>query len=375
MPVLHPDLFPQYPLADYLAHREEIDAALKGALHSGHYILGGEVNAFEGEFASWIGSQSCIGVANGTDAIEVLLRALEIGPGDKVVVPSHTAVASASAVVRAGAEPVFADIDPATFTLCPKSLAVLLKSPMGRGVKAVLAVHIYGHPVAWDELKAVTDEHQIVLLEDCAQSHGAIYQGRKVGSLGLAAAFSFYPTKNLGAIGDAGAITTSDASLAEKIRVVRQYGWRQRYISSMQGVNSRLDELQAAILRVKLRSLGGQIARRRELAAMYAEGLRDSLLATVPEVMPGCDHAYHLYVIRSTVRDALMKHLTEHGVPAALHYPAAIHQQLGYTRQTEQSPALPQTENAVREILTLPLHPYLTTEAVHAVCATIDSFA
>jgi dTDP-4-amino-4,6-dideoxygalactose transaminase len=368
---LDPALFPQFPLADYHAHRADIDAAVLRSLAGGHYILGGEVAAFEKEFAAYVGATHSIGVANGTDAIEVLLRALDIGAGAKVAVPSHTAVASASGIARAGAMPVFVDIDRDTATMCPRALAALLESPQGRGVKAALVVHLYGHPGAWDELQAVADEHGVLLLEDCAQAHGATYHGRMVGSLGRAAAFSLYPTKNLGAIGDGGVITTSDDALAQRIREIRQYGWRERYISASEGVNSRLDEVQAAILRVKLRTLTGSIEQRRTLAAAYAEGLAGATAATAPIVREGCEHAYHLYVVRSSQRDALLKQLLDSGVPAALHYPAAIHQQPGYALHRANSPALPQTELVMQEILTLPLHPYLTPEAIKAVCSVV----
>ena len=369
-----PTLFPHFPIEDYRHHEAEIDAALRSMLHGGHYILGPEVDAFEHEFAAFIGARHAIGVANGTDAIELILRALDVGAGAKVAVPSHTAVASASGIARAGAEPVFVDIDPVTCTMCPAALEALLASNLGRGVKAVLAVHIYGQPVAWSALKAVADKHGVLLLEDCAQAHGATFDGVKAGALGLAAAFSFYPTKNLGAIGDGGAITTSDDALAERIRVIRQYGWKERYISHCEGVNSRLDEMQAAILRVKLRTLPAQIQQRRELAAAYAHGLEGVQGVEVPVAREGCTHAYHLYVIQCTARDALMQHLQQHGVPVALHYPAAIHQQPGYAHITARSPALPHTEGVVSRILTLPLHPYLKPEAVAAVCQAVRSF-
>ncbi|MBL9143027.1 MAG: DegT/DnrJ/EryC1/StrS family aminotransferase [Verrucomicrobiaceae bacterium] len=370
-----PSLFTHFPIEDYRHHEAEIDAALRTMLHGGHYILGPEVDAFEREFAAFIGARHAIGVANGTDAIELILRALDIGPGDRVVVPSHTAVASASGISRAGAEPVFVDVDPLTCTMCPEALEALLASDFGQEVKAVLAVHIYGQPVAWSALKSVADKHGVLLLEDCAQAHGATFEGNKAGALGLAAAFSFYPTKNLGAIGDGGAITTSDDALAERIRVIRQYGWKERYISHCEGVNSRLDEMQAAILRVKLRTLPAQIRQRRAVAAAYARGLAGLPGVDAPVDQPGCTHAYHLYVIRCAARDALMKHLQEQGVPVALHYPAAIHQQPGYAHITARSPALPQTEMVVSRILTLPLHPYLSPEAVTAVCQAIHSFA
>lgn len=368
------DRFTAFPHEDYLAHRQEIDAAIQRVLLRGQLILGEEVAAFEQEFAFFTGTRHAIGVANGTDAIEVMLRALGIGAGKKVALPSHTAAASASGIIRAGAMPVFVDIDPQTFTMCPSSLDKLLRSAEGKGVRAVLAVHLYGHPVASEELQQVASEHDVVLLEDCAQAHGATYRGRKTGSLGRAAAFSFYPTKNLGAMGDAGAVTTDDAVLAERIRMIRQYGWNQRHISECEGVNSRLDELQAAVLRVKLKTLAARVATRRELAAHYHKRLDGCPHVTTPVVRDGCEHSYHLYVIRSSARDALMTKLTALKIPVALHYPAAIHQQPGYARHASSSSGLPQTNSAVPQIMSLPMHPYLTSTAIEAVCDGIMSF-
>lgn len=368
-------LFTSFPAQDYMHQAAEIDTAVARVVRAGHFVLGPEVAAFEAEFATFIGTEHAIGVASGTDAIEILLRALEIGRGARVVLPSHTAVACASAVSRAGAEPLFVDVDPATYTLCPEALDHLLASPAGQTVKAVLAVHLYGQPVDWTALKAVTDKHRIVLLEDCAQAHGARFQGRMVGGLGLAAAFSFYPTKNLGAIGDGGAVTTNDAALAKRVRSLRQYGWQTRYVSECEGINSRLDELQAAVLRVKLRTLPWQLQQRRDLASAYARGLAGICGVQAPSARTGCEHAWHLYVIQCEARDALMKHLNECGVPTAVHYPAAIHQQPGYALAARQSPHLRRTDEVVRHILTLPLHPYLTHEAVAVVCRAIREFA
>jgi dTDP-4-amino-4,6-dideoxygalactose transaminase len=373
-PMFDPPTFSAYPLADCQAHQEEIHAALQEFLRGGSYVLGPEVAAFEREFAQFVGASQAIGVANGTDAIEVLLRALEIGSGDAVAVPSHTAVASASGIARAGAQPIFVDIDADTFTISPDALQELLKSPVGARVKAVLAVHLYGHPCDMKRLEAVARAHGVVLLEDCAQAHGAVSRGRSVGSLARAAAFSFYPTKNLGALGDGGAITTSDAALAEACRVVRQYGWKERYISASQGVNSRLDELQAALLRIKLRALPVRLRRRRQLAALYGSLLKGCPNLVTPVCRPECEHAYHLYVVRTPHRDGLMKHLLGKGIPAALHYPAAIHQQPGYTEVAALSPPLPSTETVVKEILTLPLHPYLDDAAVHYTCAAVREY-
>lgn len=365
--------FTPYPLEDYRKHQVELDAALKAALEAGHYILGGEVAGFEREFGNFVGTKHSIGVANGTDSIELLLRGLGIGAGAKVGVPSQTAVASISAIVRAGATPVFLDVDPETFTITASSLEATLASPLGAGMQAVLAVHLYGHPADMGALQKICDAHGLILLEDCAQAHGAKHEGRMVGSIGRGGSFSFYPTKNLGAIGDGGGVTTSDDELADNIRCIRQYGWRERYISAVEGINSRLDELQAALLRVKLRTLPESIANRRRLAASYDERLA-GLPVKTPVVRPGCEHAYHLYVIRTPERDALMKHLNARGIPAAQHYPAAVHQQPAYDHIRAASLPLPETEALVTEILSLPLHPWMSESAVAYVADEIRSF-
>jgi len=368
-----PSYFTAYPLEDYLAHRDSIEHALQRVLEHGHYILGKEVATFEQEFASFVSVAHSIGVANGTDAIELLLRALDINGGSRVAVPSQTAVASVSAIVRAGATPLFVDVDPVTFTMLPESLDQAIHSPVGTQLKAVLAVHLYGHPTDMDELHRLCDEHNLVILEDCAQSHGAVYHGKPVGSIGRGAAFSFYPTKNLGAIGDGGCVVTNDTALADKVRWLRQYGWRERYISDFEGINSRLDELQAAILRVKLPFLTANNKHRRSLAAIYKKGLSDLPIQT-PVSRPSCEHAYHLYVIRVKQRDALMKYLISRKIPAARHYPAAVHQQPGYAALAQRSSRLPNTEALVPEILSLPLHPYLAREAVEYTIDAIHDF-
>ncbi len=369
----HSHLFSAYPLEDYRAHAPTIDKAIKATLENGYYILGTEVAAFEREFAAYVGTKHAIGVGNGTDSIELLLRGLDIGHGHKVAVPSHTAVASASAIARAGATPVFLDIDPKTYTITPESLEKTILSPAGEGLKAVLAVHIYGHPADIPALQQICDQHEIILLEDCAQAHGATINGRQIGSLARGASFSFYPTKNLGAIGDGGGVTTDDDALAEKIRWLRQYGWKRRYISDYEGINSRLDELQAAILRVKLIALADSIRTRRKLAALY-----DSELAGLPLMTPqtrlGCEHAYHLYVIRLQRRDELMRHLISKGVPAALHYPAAVHEQPAYEHITRASNPLPETDSLYPEILSLPLHPHLSEDAILKTASLIREF-
>lgn len=360
-----------YPQADQRRHEVALADALQRVCASGSYILGAEVAAFETEFAAYLGCQQVVGVASGTDAIELILRALEIGTGSRVVVPSFAPSAVAAGVARSGAEPVFADVEPGTFTLCPQSLDAVLRSFDGRGVKAAVVVHLYGHPADWESLRRVADAHGIELLEDCAQAHGARWQGRMAGTLGRAAAFSFYPTKNLAALGDAGAVATDDAELAERLRMIRQYGWRHRNISAHAGVNSRLDELQAAVLRVKLETLNGSLQQRRKLAATYDARLQDCRMVTAPVQLGGCEHAYHQYVVRSERRDALLQHLQRAGIPVAVHYPVPLHQQpaLGGSETS-----LLESERAAATVISLPLHPYLSEAAVDAVCDAMERF-
>jgi dTDP-4-amino-4,6-dideoxygalactose transaminase len=374
-PMADDSLFSFYPAADEARHRDAIAAAVTRTLGGGWYILGPEVEAFEREFATWIGVRHAIGVANGTDAIELLLRAHGIGAGNQVIVPSLTAVATASAVIRAGATPIFADVDPVRGTITPDSVKSAIAAADSSQVKAVVAVHLYGHPADITGLRAVCDAHGLNLFEDCAQAHGAEIGGRRVGGLADGAAFSFYPTKNLGALGDGGAVTTDDDSLAIALRELRQYGWRRRYISERPGgVNSRLDELQAAVLRVKLPSLDEQIEWRRQLADRYASGLAGLSGITTPATAENCGHAFHLYVIQADHRDALMAHLQQAGVPVALHYPAAVHEQPAFAAEAALSPALPETERLIQRILTLPLHGWLPEAAVDATIESIRSF-
>lgn len=361
-------LFPSFPSADQQQHRLLIHLAIQRVLDSGCFILGEEVAAFEGEFAAFLGVKHVVGVGSGTDAIELMLRALEIGPGSAVIVPSFAPSAVAAGVMRSGAEPVFADIESDTLTPCPQSLDAVLRSVAGMNVKAALAVHLGGHPAEWELLQRVADEHGIVLLEDCAQAHGALWRGKMTGSLGAAAAFSFYPTKNLAALGDAGAVATNNAGLAERLRLIRQYGWRQRYISETAGVNSRLDELQAAVLRAKLPFLQESVRRRRELAARYDERLKRVGIVTVPKVRSSCAHAYHQYLVRSKRRDELVLQLQQAGIPVAVPCPAPLHWQPAYGGTA----VLPESDRASAEIVSLPLHPHLSDDAVDLVCAAIE---
>ena len=360
-----------YPLADQRAHETELAGALRRVCASDSYILGAEVQAFETEFADFLGVSYVVGVASGTDAIEVTLRALKIGAGSKVVLPSFAPSAVASGVARSGAEPVFADVEPGTFTLCARSLDAVLRSPQGHGVKAAVVVHLYGHPADWENLQQVALEHGLELREDCAQAHGATWRGRMAGTLGRAAAFSFYPTKNLAALGDAGAVATNDAELAERLRLIRQYGWQQRYVSEHAGVNSRMDELQAAVLRVKLGALKGSLQQRRKLAAVYDVSLEGSCVATAPVVRRGCEHAYHQYVVCTERRDALMQHLRREQIPVAVHYPVPLHQQRAFGGSQM---SLQESERAAASVISLPLHPCLSASAVVAVCDAMERF-
>lgn len=356
------------PRAGYLSHKAEIDAAISRVLDGGWYILGQEVAAFEAEFAAYLGVRHVVGVASGTDALEISLRACDIRPGDLVFTVSHTAVATVAAIERCGATPVLVDIDLATCTMDGGRLEEALKtiirgSSIGGRPKAIVPVHLYGQPADMPAILDIAGRYGLMVVEDCAQAHGATLQGRKAGSWGRLAAFSFYPTKNLGALGDGGAIVTDDADLADRLRLLRQYGWRRRYVSEVPGGNSRLDELQAAVLRVKLRHLDQENARRREIAHVYAHRLADAGL-----VLPACrgeaQHVYHQYVVRTPRRDALQAYLRELGIGTLIHYPQAIHQQPAYAGRVVTGDNLPHTEQVVPQVLSLPMYPELTAEQV-----------
>lgn len=357
------------PGAQYGAHKEAIDAAVRRVFESGFYILGKEVGAFEAEFAAYQGVGHCVGLGSGTESLHVALRSLGIGPGDEVITVAHTAVATVAAIRLAGAAPVFADIDPVHMTLDPGKVAGLVS----KATKAIIAVHLYGQPADMDAIQAVARKHGLRLIEDCAQAHGARYLGRKVGSIGDIGAFSCYPTKNLGALGDAGMLVTADSALAKQARLYREYGWAERNVSRLSGFNSRLDEVQAAILRVKLPFLDSDNRARAAIAARYDEGLAQTGLG-LPGVRPGCEHAFHLYVVRSRSRDRLQAHLKESGVAALVHYPVPIHLQPAYDGKIRGCDALPETERAAREVLSLPIYPELDSRDVDAVIRAVRNF-
>lgn len=355
--------------AEYEAYRAEIDTAVARTLSSGWYILGPEVATFEAEFAAYCGVAHAVGVASGTDAVLLGLRALGVGSGDEVITVAHTAVATVAAIELAGARPVLVDIDPETFTMNPE----LLDMAVTPHTKAIIPVHLYGQPADIPAILAIARRHGLAVLEDCAQAHGATVDGKRVGSFGDAAAFSFYPTKNLGAFGDGGAVVTNQADVAERLRLLRQYGWRERYVSDIPGTNSRLDELQAAILRVRLAHLDEDNGRRQHLAVRYTQHLT-GLPLQLPSVRPSADHVFHLYVIQTDRRDALAAFLQEKGVSTAVHYPVPVHLQPAYPPLGYAPGSLPVTERTAGRILSLPLYAHMPEEHLAAVVAAVAEF-
>lgn len=345
------------PHAQFQSYQAEIEEAVLRVLRSNRYVLGPEVEALEQEFAEYIGSPYAIGVANGTDALELGLRALDLQPGDEVITVSHTAVATVAAIEAAGATPVLVDVEPDCYTLEPKQLAEVL-TPKTR---AVIAVHLYGQAADLDAIGAFCEEHRLTLIEDASQAHGAKWNGRRLGSIGQIGCFSCYPTKNLGAIGDGGLVTTNDEQLAHRIRMLREYGWQARYVSDLPGRNSRLDEVQAAILRIKLRHLDEDNVKRRELAMQYSSLLGD--VVQTPRIRDGAEHVFHLYVVRTQRRDQLMDDLKAQDIYAAIHYPMPIHRQPAYRGRVRTARSMAVTEALAAEVLSLPIYPELPLEA------------
>ncbi len=356
------------PSAQYRRHQIEIDAAMQRVLDGHVYIMGDEVKAFEAEFAAWTGAKFGVAVANGTDAIHLSLRALGIGAGDEVITTSHTAVASIAAIEMSGATPIMVDITDDRYGLDPEQVARAI-SPR---TKAIMPVHLYGHPVDLGPILDLCARQGLKLVEDCAQAHGAEWQGRQVGTIGDVGCYSLYPTKNLGALGDGGIIVTSDADLAEKLRMMRQYGWRDRQYSEIQGFNSRLDEIQAAVLRVKLNYLSAGNARRRSIAQRYSAGLKGLPMA-LPEVHDGCEAVFHLYVLRTPERDALKAHLASEGIVAGIHYPIPCHKHPAYAERFGAE-ARPVAERVANEVLSLPMYPELRNDQIDRVIDAVRGF-
>ena len=358
------------PLAQYQSHREEIDAAIQRVLAHGNYILGPEVDAFERSFASYCDSSCAIGVNSGTDALILTLRALNVGKGDEVITVSHTALATVSAIIASGATPVLIDIESEYYTINP----ACLERAITPRTKAVIPVHIYGQTADMDAIMEIAAKHGLLVIEDCAQAAGASYKGRRVGSIGEAGCFSFYPTKNLGAIGDGGAVVTNNRKLADRIRRLRQYGWDESRSTEEPGINSRLDELQAAILKVKLSYLDADNEKRTELARQYDEGL-SALPLKIPKVRLESTHVFHLYVIECQSRDQLKVILAENKVHAGIHYLVPGHLHPGYDRLCILPPAgLPVTEGLQAGILSLPMYPEMSqAQAAHVIAVIHQS--
>jgi dTDP-4-amino-4,6-dideoxygalactose transaminase len=355
------------PAAEYRLLKDEIDAAVSRVLASGRYVLGPEGEALEREIAAYVGAGHAVGCNSGTDALHLPLVAIGVGPGDEVLVPSFTFFATAEAVSYTGATPVFADIDPATFNL---SLDALRQRTTSR-TRAVIVVHLFGQCAAMDEIAAFCESRGLVLIEDCAQALGAEYQGRRAGGWGEFGCFSFYPTKNLAAAGDAGMITTRSSDHEKTLRMLRHHGSRQTYLHERVGWNSRLDEIQAAVLRVKLRRLEEFNAARRRVAQRYREKLRG---VELPREDPRGRHVYHQFTIRSARRDAIREALGREGIAASIFYPMPLHQQPAY-QALNRGLALPASETAAKTVLSLPINPLLDEASVDRICSRVEAAA
>lgn len=363
IPVANPGL-------QYVKYAKEINDAILRTLTSGNYILGEEVSNFEREYAEFNDMNFCIGVASGTDALSLALMALGISAGDEVITVSHSAVATVAAIERIGAVPVFADIEPVSRCIDPEQIAPLITEK----TKAIVPVHIYGQPANMGEITKISQRYNLKIVEDCAQAHGAEIGGKRVGVFGDVSAFSFYPTKNLGAIGDGGAVLTNSHQVAEAVRFLREYGWKERYISYFSGVNSRLDEIQAAILRVKLPNLAKDNGRRRKIAEYYISGINRGRIYP-PSAIEGTLHAMHLFVVETENRGNLQKYLKDSGIGTALHYPYAIHQQPAYSGRIRGFRNLQCTELLYKRVLTLPVYPELTDSQVERIYTAINKWS
>jgi dTDP-4-amino-4,6-dideoxygalactose transaminase len=347
--------------------RVPLESAFQRVMDSGWFIMGPEVDAFESEFAHYCGVKYCIGVGNGLDALHLLLRAYGIGAGDEVLVPSNTFIATWLAVSRCGAVPVPIEPCATTHNIDPDGLLVAI-TPRTR---AIIPVHLYGQPADMDAINMIAQRRGLIVIEDAAQAHGAMYKQNRVGSLGHAAATSFYPVKNLGALGDAGAVLTNDPAIADKVRLLHNYGSQVKYRHEVQGYNTRLDEMQAAFLRVKLACLDAWNSRRRELASQYTMQLQDLDLG-LPWVLEQAEPVWHLYVVRSQRRDALRRHLERCGISTLIHYPVPPHRQTCYAEFSRRS--LPIAEALANEVMSLPLSPCMTEQEIALVVSALRSF-
>lgn len=352
-------------------YAEELENALKRILHSGWYILGDEKEQFEYNFAQYCGTHYCVGVGNGLDAIRLILLAYkELGilvDGDEVILPANTFIATALAVSQSGLVPILADCDIDTYNIDPKSIS----DKVSNKTKAIIAVHLYGQVAPIDELAAMANEHNLLLIEDAAQAHGAIYKGKKAGNLSDAAAFSFYPVKNLGAMGDGGAVTTNNEELYQTIKSLSNYGSTHKYIHEYKGLNSRLDDIQAAILGVKLKYLDKENRERQDIAQHYTQRIENKVVF-LPAVESTENHVFHQYVIRSSKRDRLQEYLSNEGIQTQIHYPKAIHRQEAYKEMSNLE--FPISEKIQNEILSIPLFPSMTNEEKEIIIETINQF-
>ncbi|MDZ4858375.1 MAG: DegT/DnrJ/EryC1/StrS family aminotransferase [Candidatus Hydrogenedentes bacterium] len=353
----------------YLSIKAEIDAAVARVFDSGWFILGQECAAFETEFAKYVGATHAAGCASGTDAITLALRAAGVKADDEVITVVNTCVPTVCGIAGSGAQPRFVDVDPVTLTLDPAALQRAITSE----TRAIVPVHLFGHSCDMDAIMQIARAHRLLVIEDCAQAHGAAYKGKPCGTFGDAAAFSFYPSKNLGAYGDGGAVTTSDPQIADRVKMLRNYGEERRYHSVFEGVNSRLDELQAAVLRVKLTYLDAWNAARRERARQYTELLANAPLQ-LPQEQGWANSNYHLYVVRTGRRDALRAFLEERKIGTQIHYPTPVHLHPAYTHLGYGVGAFPVAEHACENVLSLPMYPELDMASVEAVAAAIHDF-
>jgi dTDP-4-amino-4,6-dideoxygalactose transaminase len=360
------DIPVQDPRAGMREVHAEVLAAVERVIEGGHFILGPEVEAFEGEFAEFIGTGHAIGVGNGTDALRLALVAVGVEPGDEVITVSWTAGATVAAIAGMGAIPVLVDVEDDYLTLDP----ALLDAAWSERARAVVPVHIYGQSADLDAIQAWCDLRGIPLVEDVAQGHAGEHAGRRLGSVGAAASFSFYPTKNLGALGDGGLVMVQDDAAADRVRALRQYGWRQRNWSEELGINSRLDEVQAGILRVGLARLAGDLERRERIADRYRANLVGTHVRLVPE-RSGCRHAHHLFVMRTADRESIIHGLAERGVGSSIHYPVPVHRQPAYEAVSRIPGSLAVTDRLSAEVLSLPMYPSLTDAEVDRVCESL----
>ena len=363
----------QIPLVDlraqYSSIQRQVDAAMQSVLERSSFILGNEVTEFEQAFASYVGTRGAVGVASGTAALHLALRACGIGPGDEVVTTAHTFIATAEAISHSGAKPVFVDIDPDTYNLDPN----LVEKAITKRTRALVPVHLYGQPANMSPLIDIARREKLWLIEDAAQAHGAEYHGKRCGSIGHLACFSFYPSKNLGAYGDAGAVTGDDEELLARVRSLRDHARRTKYEHAELGFGERLDGLQAAVLAVKLAHLEDWTEARRRNAKLYNELLAGSAVVA-PIEMHGTRHVYHLYVIRTPDRNDLLSHLKSRGIGAGIHYPLPLHRQPAYLNGGYAGAVLPRTEQAADQVLSLPMYPELTNEQIHYVVENVKDF-